>query len=254
MTGKVSVVTGATSHLGYPMAESLAEAGSDVFIVGKNIERCKQAASRLQKNVDSKIIALKMDISSMKSVPNCFEQIGKKVGKIDVLVNAASFSSDGNLEIKKEKQWLYGIDGTINGVFRTTKIAIPLMKKNGGSIINIASMYGTVSPDPAIYGNTGYDNPPEYGAGKAAIIQFTRYIASHYAKYRIRANAISPGPFPSKSVQRNKKFIRNLEKKTPMKRIGQPYEIKGIVLFLASRASSYVTGQNVHVDGGWTSW
>ena len=115
-------------------------------------------------------------------------------------------------------------------------------------------MYGTVSPDPSIYGDSGYDNPPNYGAGKAAIIQFTRYMACHLAKDGIRVNSVSPGPFPSPEVQENKQFITNLEKKTPLGRIGQPYEIKGIVVFLASAASSYVTGQDIHVDGGWTSW
>ena len=118
----------------------------------------------------------------------------------------------------------------------------------------MGSIYGTVSPDPLIYGETGYDNPPEYGVGKAAINQLTKYVACNFAKYGIRVNVVSPGPFPSNEVQKNRWFISNLKKKSPMGRIGKPYEIKGIVLFLASKASSYVTGQNIHVDGGWTSW
>ena len=129
-----------------------------------------------------------------------------------------------------------------------------MKKQKTGSIINIASIYGTVSPDPEIYENSGFDNPPEYGAGKAAIIQFTRYIAVHNAKYGVRANSISPGPFPNQTVQKNKKFMNNLKRKIPMNRIGHPNELKGITIFLASNASSFLTGENIHVDGGWTAW
>jgi len=115
-------------------------------------------------------------------------------------------------------------------------------------------MYGVVSPDPRIYGDSGYDNPPNYGAGKAAIIQFTRYAACHLAAKGIRVNAISPGPFPNPKVQENKWFISNLKNKVPLGRIGQPGDLKGAVVFLASEGSSYITGQNIVVDGGWTVW
>ncbi|MEC2746408.1 SDR family oxidoreductase, partial [Bacillus cereus] len=98
------------------------------------------------------------------------------------------------------------------------------------------------------------NNPPNYGAGKAAIIQFTRYLACHYGLKGIRANSISPGPFPNTEVQKNKEFIRNLKKKTALGRIGNPQELQGLIVFLASNASSYVTGQNICIDGGWTSW
>jgi len=252
---KVSVITGGSGHLGYVISEGLAEAGSDVFILGTSKRSSEEAATKISKKTGSIVRGLTVDISSLKSIEQCFSKIIKISDKIDILINNASFSTDGNLERKLEQNWLKGIDGTINGVFRTTKTIIPLMKKHHqGSIINIASMYGTVSPDPLIYGNSGYDNPPEYGSGKAAIIQFTRYLAVHYAKEGIRVNAISPGPFPNKEVQKNKNFISNLRKKTPMHRIGHPHELKGTIVFLASDASSYITGQNINVDGGWTIW
>ena len=131
---------------------------------------------------------------------------------------------------------------------------IPIMEKNKfGSIINISSMYGMVSPDPSIYGSSGHNNPPNYGAGKAAIIQFTRYTACHLAKKGIRVNSVSPGPFPKPDVT-DMRFISNLKKKTPMGRLGQPHEIKGVIVFLASQSSSFVTGTNISVDGGWTAW
>ena len=181
-------------------------------------------------------------------------KMNKKFGRIDILVNNAFFCPWILLEEVSEKQWLEGLDGTINGVFRCTQAVIPYMKKRGGSIINIASMYGIVSPDPRIYGNSGQNNPPGYGAGKAAIIQFSKYTACHLAGKNIRVNSISPGAFPNRNIQKNKKFISNLKNKIPLGRIGQPDEIQGAVVFLASDASSYVTGQNVVVDGGWTAW
>jgi gluconate 5-dehydrogenase len=111
-----------------------------------------------------------------------------------------------------------------------------------------------VSPDPSIYGDSGFDNPPNYGAGKAAIIQFTRFAACHLGKKGIRVNAIAPGPFPNEKVQQNTQFIENLKRKNPLGRIGYPDDIKGAVVFFASDASSFITGAVLPVDGGWTAW
>ena len=115
-------------------------------------------------------------------------------------------------------------------------------------------MYGKVSPDPSIYEESGFNSLPSYGAGKAAIIQYTKFLACHLAKKRIRVNSVSPGPFPQEDVQKNVEFINRLKKKIPMGRIGLPDELKGIMIFLASDASSYITGENILVDGGWTAW
>lgn len=129
-----------------------------------------------------------------------------------------------------------------------------MLEKRKGTILNIASMYGVVSPNPEIYGTSGQNNPANYGAGKAAIIQFTRYLACHYGRKGIRANSISPGPFPNDQTQLNKEFIAQLSNKTALGRIGLPDELKGAVLLLVSSAGSYITGQNLAVDGGWTAW
>jgi NAD(P)-dependent dehydrogenase (short-subunit alcohol dehydrogenase family) len=116
-------------------------------------------------------------------------------------------------------------------------------------------MYGHVSPDPRLYGESGLNSAPWYGAAKGGLIQLTRYLACHLAPERIRVNAISPGPFPRTEISAGKSdFIQRLEQKVPMGRIGMPEEIAGPLLFLASDASSYVTGINLPVDGGWTAW
>jgi NAD(P)-dependent dehydrogenase (short-subunit alcohol dehydrogenase family) len=130
-----------------------------------------------------------------------------------------------------------------------------LRQSKGASVINIASMYGTVSPDPAIYGDSGLNSPPAYGPAKAALIQLTRYMACHWGTQNIRVNAIAPGPFPRDEFQRSQPaFTERLAAKTPLKRIGRAEEIGGAVTFLASDAASYITGAVLPVDGGWTAW
>ena len=114
-------------------------------------------------------------------------------------------------------------------------------------------MYGMVVPDLNIYnGREEFLNPPNYGASKAAIIHLTKYYAMYLAKYNINVNAISPGPFPSIEIQEDKSFIQRLEAKTKLKRIGQPNDLNGLILLLSSDSSSFLTGQNIAIDGGWT--
>jgi gluconate 5-dehydrogenase len=131
--------------------------------------------------------------------------------------------------------------------------------QNGGSIINICTMYAVVAPSPDLYEGTDFLNPPGYSASKAAMLGFTRYVASYWGKYSVRANAILPGPFSNtdyagaNSVQPDSPFIERLKSRTCLKRVGRPHELAGALLFLASDASSFMTGQPVIVDGGWTA-
>jgi len=251
---KVAVVTGGTGHLGSAMAEGLAECGATVFTLSRGTNSNENIRHWVAACPDQ-VKHLPTDMRSRKSIENAYEKIFVAHGKIDVLVNNAYFGAAGKLEEISEKNWMEGIEGTINSVYRCTQAVIPYMKHSpAGSIINISSMYGIVSPVPEIYGNSGLDNPPNYGAGKAAIIQFTRYAACHLAKYGIRVNSISPGPFPNEGVQENEDFISRITERVPLKRIGKPDELKGIVILLASDASSYITGANIPVDGGWTAW
>jgi len=249
---KIAVVTGGTGYLGKEITKGLAEYGAKVFILDINKKPAETLLESLPKGLDVEFIYC--DISSKIKIDSCLDQIFKKEKKIDILINNAYYGKGGDIESISEEDWNSGIDGTINNYFRCIQSVIKYMKINGGTIINIASMYGIVSPDPSIYEKTGYNNPPNYGAGKAAVIQLTKYAAIHLAKYNIKVNAISPGPFPNTSVQENQEFIERLEAKVPLKRIGKPEDLKGIVVFLSSNASNYITGQNILVDGGWTSW
>lgn len=257
LKGKTVAITGGMSYLGAAMAEALADYGANLFVLGHDKEKSKQYAKNLEDLYNCPICkGIGCDVSDSESIQRALDSIISITERCDVLINNAAFYGDGApFEICSDDNWNKSIDGTINSVRSVTQVFIrQMMKQKSGNIINIASMYGVVAPDMSIYGDSGKNNPASYGAGKAAIIQLTRYLASVYAKDGIRANAISPGPFPQVDVQRNVEFIHNLEKKNPMGRIGQPEDLKGIVVFLASDASSYVNGQNILVDGGWTAW
>ena len=146
--------------------------------------------------------------------------------------------------------------GNLTATFALTRAVAQRMATRGsGSVVLFSSMYGTVSPDPGAYEAPMNPNPIEYGVGKAGIQQMTRYFAVHFGPRSVRCNAISPGPFPTVATQQaHPDFIQRLAKKVPLGRIGQSPEIAGVVAFLLSDAASYLNGQNLAVDGGWTSW
>lgn len=255
LENKTILITGGSGHLGSAMSEGLAKHGATVIIASKSKEKNCAFAAQLTEKYQTTCFGEYIDISNLESVNTCISSTIKAFGKIDVLVNNGYYGSSGKIEEMSEEIWKKGIDGSINTVFNCVHAILPhMMKQQSGNIINIASMYGTVSPDPSIYGDSGFNNPANYGAGKAAVIQFTKYLACHYGNKGIRANTISPGPFPSKTVQKNDEFIMNLSKKIPLGRIGSPSDLEGPIVFLASDASSYMTGQNIVVDGGWTAW
>lgn len=251
LKGKVAIVTGGYGHLGKSMTEALSEAGAIVIVCDLDKNTFNKAFSDC-KNIKFE----KIDISSSESINTAFNNIFNEYKNIDILLNCAFFTKWNLPELMTDDEWQNGIDGTLNSIFKCIKAVVPYMKKNnGGEIINIGSMYGMVSPDFRIYDDSKvFLNPPNYGAAKAGVIQLTKYYAVYLAKHNIRVNTISPGSFPSLKVQKNTNFIDKLESKVPMKRIGRPEELKGAVVFLASEASSYITGQNIVVDGGYTIW
>jgi NAD(P)-dependent dehydrogenase (short-subunit alcohol dehydrogenase family) len=146
--------------------------------------------------------------------------------------------------------------GNLTATFTLARATGNAMAARGsGSMVLFSSMYGAVSPDPSIYEAPMTPNPVEYGVGKAGILQMTRYLAVHYGPANVRCNAVSPGPFPNPAIQRDQPaFVERLGKKVPLGRVGQATEIAGAVAFLLGDASSYVNGQNLAVDGGWTAW
>jgi NAD(P)-dependent dehydrogenase (short-subunit alcohol dehydrogenase family) len=259
LDGRVCFLTGATGHLGPFMAEALAGAGAHVLVNARNPDRVEELAGSLR-DQRWKASAAAFDITDETAVRGCVEQIEREQGRLDVIVHNATAGRAGTFnEVEKaDFDQVYRVN--VVAGFTLLKAALPLLRKSaqltaGASIVNISSMYGSVSPDPLIYGKSGANNPPSYGPAKAAMIQFTRYAACHLARDKIRVNCLSPGPFPAqKYLDQDPEFAERLRAKVPMGRTGDPRELQGPLLFLASDASAFVTGINLSVDGGWTAW
>jgi NAD(P)-dependent dehydrogenase (short-subunit alcohol dehydrogenase family) len=249
---KVAIVTGGAGYLGNAMCEALAEAGANV-VIADIVDATDKAAQMSENNPEA--FAVQVDNSDKVSVQNMIDETLKKFGRLDILINCGGKTSLCPLEDMELELWDQCLKSYLTSVFLCSQAAYKVMRENGGgNIINIASMYGVIAPDQRIYGDSGHNNPGHYGAAKGGVVQFTRYCATYMAKDNIRVNAISPGTFPHVNTQENDDLVQQLAMKNPMERIGKPWELKGAALFLASDASSYITGQNILVDGGWTTW
>ncbi len=247
--GKAALVTGGAGLLGREIAKALNDFGAVVYIGDI-------ADEKAGKIPDSEgIYYVHLDITSEDSVRRAMKTIIRHNGKLDIVVNSAyPRTKDWGKKIEKVrmKSWKRNVDSHLGGCFLCCREAAEQMKRQGqGAIINLASIYGVAAPDFSIYEGTEMTMPVAYSAIKAGIISLTRYLATYYAKYNVRANAVSPGGiFDSQ----NRTFVKRYSKKTPLGKMGRPSDVAGAVVFLASGASSYITGQNIIVDGGWTAW
>lgn len=247
---KKAVVTGGCGYLGKEVVYGLAEFGAEVVVLDAKVTY----DGRLEKNVDY----MECDLDKTDDIKTCMAYAAGNTNTIDILITMAANLGTGilnDVEDMDDKDWKKGIDGTIGYTFRTIREAIPYMKNSdAGSIINIGSLYAVGAPDPRTYHETPFSSTPNYGAGKAATVELSRFCAAYLAKYGIRVNSVSPGSFPHPDVQENQLFKQRLEHKTMLGRIGYPQDLVGAMVFLASGASQYVTGMNLMVDGGQTAW
>lgn len=256
LAGKTALVTGAAGHLGSAISRGLAAAGAHVVLNARRVEQVAAYANELRaQGLSAEGVAF--DVTDKAAVDSFFQS--RPEGVLHVVVNNAYSGGAGTLAGSEARDYLATYGVAVVGAHNIVQGALAHLKRaaqaGGASVINIASMYGMVSPDQRIYSSGSSANPPFYGAAKAALLQWTRYAACEFGPVGIRVNAISPGPFPSSSVQRaDPEFIRRLSYKVPLGRIGQPEELAGAIVFLASGASSYVTGANLVIDGGWTCW
>lgn len=260
LQNKVVLLTGASGHLGLTLTEGLLNFGAKVYAC--SFEKKTSAALQTKfKQYKSNLVTLSFDIKSEPGIVEAVKKIRESETKIDVLINAANSPNAGDFMSLSRKDFDSSFSCNVLGPFFLIKNALGLLAKAGrknaagASIINISSMYGSVSPNPGNYENSKEYNPLNYGASKAAMSQMTKYLACHLGNKNIRVNTISPGAFPNLRIFKGKvKTLANLKKSCPLGRIGEPHELIGAVVFLASDASSFITGANIPVDGGWTAW
>jgi len=264
---KVVVITGATGYLGRYITEAFLEVNARVIILGKSDKIHDLAEKYQSKYSNNKVIEYQVDFYNREELNSVLNSIITD-HDVDVLINNAyDFSSNtgfntesGKFEYATYEHWHNAFESGIYWAVLTAQVIgnyfINTNKK--GSIINISSMYGLVAPSPDLYSGTDFLNPPSYSVNKAGLIALTRYIASFWGGYGIRCNAVAPGPFPniehkaSNSVDPNDFFIQRLNERTALKRTGHPSELSGLLIYLATEASSYMTGQTLSIDGGWT--
>lgn len=248
---KVILITGANGQLGRAMAQTLTEFGAYLVLTDKVIDACKRTENKICKS-GGKAISLEMDVTDKRSIEKCVDKVLRYFGKIDTLVNNAGMGVFTPFEKRTPEEFDRIMDVNAKGVFLCSQIVSrSMIKRRKGNIINIGSIYGLVSPDQRIYVDSGRNCSEVYAMSKAAVIQFTRYLACYLSRYNIRVNCISPGGIFN---NQSKKFVRNYSYQTPLNRMGFAEELKGAIVYLASDASKYVNGHNLVVDGGFTCW
>jgi NAD(P)-dependent dehydrogenase (short-subunit alcohol dehydrogenase family) len=257
LEGKTALITGATGFLGKVMAYALAEAGAHILVNSRNYDKANDLVEALLEEGYS-AETLVFDITDEREVESIKGKLSNK--PLHILINNAYSGVAGSISTAEAIQYRESYEVTIVAAHNLLRALLPSLrlgvKQNGdASVINIASMYGMVSPDFKNYDSLAESNPPFYGASKAALIQWSRYAACEFGPLGIRVNSISPGPFPNDTVKQNAPdFVERLESRVPLGRVGLAEEVQGPVLFLASPAASYVNGANLVVDGGWTAW
>jgi gluconate 5-dehydrogenase len=200
---------------------------------------------------------MKLSQDEVETIPIFVNNIVERLGRVDILVNNAYGGTAPSIDSATAEDFDGAYHTGVTAYFLLARAVVDHLRSVGeaGSIINIASMYGVVASYPDAYADLPINSPPVYHGLKGGLIHLTRHLAAYWAQYGVRVNAISPGPFPAPKVTNSlPEFIDRLEQRTPLGRMGQPRELKGIVVLLASDAGSYITGQNILVDGGWTAW
>jgi len=265
LEGRVAVVTGALGLLGRRHSEALAAAGAAVVVTDINPSECVRRADELSASHGRPALGHGADVTVKASIATLRDAVLARFGRVDVLVNDAALNEKveapaGGAPVGFEDYpldlWNSALNVNLTGMFLMTQACIRPMLQQGkkGSIINICSTYGLNGPDQRIYVKDGQRvafKPVYYTVTKAGVMGFTRYLAAYYAQTEIRVNALTPG-----GVFNNHEdyFVKNYSAKTILGRMAKKDEMNGALLFLASDASSYMTGNNVVVDGGWTAW
>jgi len=253
LSGRTALLTGASGYLGRALADALAEAGARVVVSSRKIENARSVANELGGKQAGRHLAICLDHLDEIAIDRGFEDAVSQAGRIDVLVNNghAPLGADwSTVTAEQFQRQLANLTGYFLLARRLRDHSVA--QQRAASVVLLGSMYGVVGSYPDAYAGICAASPVAYHALKGGIVHLTRHLAVYWAKDGVRVNCLSPGPFPN--PQAPAKMVERLKTKSPMGRMGSPHELKGAIVFLASDASSYVTGQNLIVDGGWTAW
>ncbi len=262
LEGQTAVITGAAGLLGRQHCRALASAGANVIVADLDGAACAAIAAELP--TDS--LGVVLDVTEPASIAAMMAVVGERYGRIHILVNNAAINDmfenpaaaaeQSKLENYPLALWQKSLNVNVTGVFLCAQaVGRQMAGQGGGSIINIASTYGIVAPDQALYrrpdGSQPFYKSPAYPTTKGAVLALTRYLAAYWGEAGVRVNSLSPG-----GVENGQEpyFVAQYAARTPLKRMACPDDYHGALLFLASRASAYMTGANLVVDGGWTAW
>ena len=244
ISNKVAIVTGASRGLGKAMAVGLAKAGAN--IVATDVLDTSSTVKEIEK-LGRKVIGIKVDVSKKQDIEKMVQQTIKKFGRIDILVNNAGILRMGNAENMSQEDWEKVIQVNLTGQFLCAQaVAKQMIKQKSGKIINIASIAGL----------GGYAQSAPYSASKAGIILMTKTLAVEWGQHNIQVNAICPGVFATDMTDAflsDKQFMGMIQARVPLRRYAKPDELVGTVIYLASKASDYMTGHALVIDGGWTA-
>lgn len=257
LRGRTALVTGAAGHMGRVIAQTLGELGADLVLVdvpGQNLD----SLAHILGGCSGRIETLACDLEQGEAREQLVRDFSERHGTLSILVNNAAFVGTSGLEgwatpflDQSVATWRRAVEVNLTAAFDLCKLLTPVLRLGqGSSIINIASIYGELGPDWSLYEGTAMANPAAYAASKGGLIQLSRWLATTLSP-SIRVNAVSPG-----GVFRNQPeaFVRRYVARTPLQRMATEEDFRGVVAFLASDLSSYVTGQNIAVDGGWSAW
>ena len=258
LKGRVALITGGAGHLGYAMAIALAQAGAHIILVDRGQAQPQAKAALLKKKYEIKSVGIELDLTDKRQVEALPAAVRRHMGRLDILINCAALVGTSQLKgwavpfLQQDiDTWCQAMEINLTSVFALSQQCYPLLKKSkNATIINIASIYGILGPDMSLYQGTKLGNPAAYAASKGGLIQLTRWLATNLAP-EVRVNAISIG-----GVFRNHEepFLSRYKKKTPLNRMATEEDILGAALYLASDLSLYVTGHNLVVDGGLSTW
>lgn len=236
---KTAILTGANGQLGKSYLNTLVKENYYIYALDLNVDGIETAEM---------VQPIKLDITNEDEVHSFYQNIDR----VDILINNAGIGVFTSFEQRTAKEFMQVMNVNLLGTFLMSQSAIEIMKKQKyGKIINVGSIYGQVSSDERIYGDSGRNNSEVYSATKAGVIHMTKYMATHFGKYNIQTNCISPGGIFNKQ---SKEFVDNYEYKTPMGRMGTPDDLQSALKFLISEENTYVNGQNITVDGGFVAW